>query len=127
MFIAGPDRVKSEEAAAQIRAMTREIKVGEIVDGRIVKIMEFGAIVDLGGPVEALRRSVRDLRIYSGYAGWGPGQLRRELRSGAWWVFDSQPSDWFSTEPERLWNTVLQRQGGRWRLWANAPDDPEVN
>ena len=29
--------------------MTREFKVGEIVEGPIIKILEFGAIVDLGG------------------------------------------------------------------------------
>jgi polyribonucleotide nucleotidyltransferase len=38
-----------EKAAADIRSLTREFKVGEIVEGNVVKIMEFGAIVDLGG------------------------------------------------------------------------------
>ncbi len=32
-----------------ISGMTREFKVGEIVEGNVVKILEFGAIVDLGG------------------------------------------------------------------------------
>jgi len=85
------------------------------------------AIVDLAVDAARLRPSVTNLRIYSGYAGWGPGQLRGELRSGAWWVFESLPADWFSAVPDRLWHEVLRRQGGRWRLWANAPDDPETN
>jgi polyribonucleotide nucleotidyltransferase len=49
VFISGPDKEKSEQAAEHIRMLTREVKVGEIVEGRIIKIMEFGAIVDLGG------------------------------------------------------------------------------
>lgn len=49
VFIAAADKAKAEEAASQIKALTREFTVGEIVQGRVVKIMEFGAIVDLGG------------------------------------------------------------------------------
>ena len=49
VFISGNDLEKVEAAVAVIRAMTREFKVGEIVEGNVVKILEFGAIVDLGG------------------------------------------------------------------------------
>lgn len=49
VFIAGQDRVKTEQAVADIKALTREIKAGEIVEGTVIKILEFGAIVDLGG------------------------------------------------------------------------------
>ncbi|MGE0731526.1 MAG: YqgE/AlgH family protein [Acidimicrobiia bacterium] len=85
------------------------------------------AVVDLEADPASLQVAVERLRIYSGYAGWGPGQLQGELRAGAWWVFDSLPQDWFSAEPTDLWSTVLRRQGGRWRMWAAAPDDPSVN
>ncbi len=49
VFISGKDLAKVEEAVANIRAMTREFKVGEIIEGNVIKILEFGAIVDLGG------------------------------------------------------------------------------
>lgn len=49
VFISGNDLEKVEAAVAMIRAMTREYKVGEIVEGNVIKILEFGAIVDLGG------------------------------------------------------------------------------
>jgi polyribonucleotide nucleotidyltransferase len=49
VFISGADLAKVEEVVAVIGGMTREFKVGEIVEGNIVKILEFGAIVDLGG------------------------------------------------------------------------------
>ncbi len=85
------------------------------------------AVVDLDGDPLELTTVAQALRIYSGYAGWGAGQLRGELRGGAWWVFDSLPEDWFSTSPQDLWSAVLRRQGGHWTMWAHAPDDPEVN
>ena len=49
VFISGTDLAKVEEAVAVITGMTREFKVGEVVEGNIVKILEFGAIVDMGG------------------------------------------------------------------------------
>ncbi len=49
IFIAAIDRSKAEEAASQIRSMTREFTIGEVVTGKVVRIMDFGAIVDLGG------------------------------------------------------------------------------
>jgi polyribonucleotide nucleotidyltransferase len=49
VFISGTDLAKVEEAVAVISGMTREFKVGEIVEGNVVKILEFGAIVDIGG------------------------------------------------------------------------------
>jgi polyribonucleotide nucleotidyltransferase len=49
VFVSGTDLAKVEAAVAEILGMTKEYKVGEIVEGPIVKILEFGAIVDLGG------------------------------------------------------------------------------
>ncbi|MBI2888942.1 MAG: polyribonucleotide nucleotidyltransferase [Candidatus Liptonbacteria bacterium] len=49
VFVAGAAHEKVEAAVAEIKALTREIKVGEIVEGNIIKILDFGAIVDLGG------------------------------------------------------------------------------
>jgi putative transcriptional regulator len=85
------------------------------------------AVVDLDTEVPVAAAAVETLRIYSGYAGWGPGQLRNELRSQAWWVLPSLPADWFSSEPSELWYRVLGRQGGSWAMWAHAAEDPEVN
>jgi len=49
VFIAANDMKKAEQAATEIRNMTKEFKVGEIIDGRVIKVLDFGAIVDLGG------------------------------------------------------------------------------
>ncbi len=40
---------KANAALAEVNAIGKEYVVGEIVEGPIVRIMEFGAIVDLGG------------------------------------------------------------------------------
>jgi putative transcriptional regulator len=67
------------------------------------------------------------VRVYAGYAGWGPFQLDSEIESGVWVVLDALPDDVFSGEPGSLWRSVLARQGGRLAAVARHPEDPTVN
>lgn len=84
-------------------------------------------LVDLEAPPEVLAAEVGSLRIFAGYAGWGPEQLERELDEGAWYVVESEPGDVSAPEPERLWRAVLRRQRGSLALLATYPDDPSLN
>ncbi|MGY0067640.1 YqgE/AlgH family protein [Streptomyces sp. QTS137] len=89
----------------------------------------YGAIglVDLEAPPELLAAALGSLRIFAGYAGWGPGQLEDELAEGAWYVVESEPGDISSPAPERLWREVLRRQRGELAMVATYPDDPSLN
>ncbi|KKU98673.1 MAG: polynucleotide phosphorylase/polyadenylase, polyribonucleotide nucleotidyltransferase [Candidatus Jorgensenbacteria bacterium GW2011_GWC1_48_8] len=49
VFISGTNREAVEKALKIVENIVREYKIGEIVEGPVVKILEFGAIVDLGG------------------------------------------------------------------------------
>jgi polyribonucleotide nucleotidyltransferase len=49
VFVSGPELAKVEAAVAEITALTKEFKVGEIIEGKVIKTLDFGAIVDLGG------------------------------------------------------------------------------
>ncbi len=66
-------------------------------------------------------------RVFSGYAGWGIGQLEGEIAEGSWHVADSEPDDVFSTHPETLWSDVWRRQRGRLRMLATFPADLRAN
>jgi putative transcriptional regulator len=46
------------------------------------------------------------LRVYSGYAGWAPGQLAEEMKRDAWVVAPADPRSVFSPDPEELWPRV---------------------
>src|ERR1700744_2807205 len=43
-------------------------------------------LVDLDAPPDLLAPAIDRLRVYAGYAGWAPGQLRAEIDEGAWYV-----------------------------------------
>lgn len=51
------------------------------------------------------------LRVYLGYAGWGPGQLAEEIANGAWLVGKSHPELIFHSDPEAVWELALRAMG----------------
>jgi putative transcriptional regulator len=71
--------------------------------------------------------SVRRVRVFAGYAGWGAGQLEAELEEPSWIVAGAEPDDAFASDPDELWRRVLQRKGGPFALLATMPFDPELN
>lgn len=66
-------------------------------------------------------------RVFSGYAGWGAGQLEAEIAEGSWYVADSEPGDVFCEQPDTLWSEVWGRQSGRLRMLATFPADLRAN
>ena len=46
-------------------------------------------------------------RLILGYAGWGPGQLERELAEGSWMSAPISHSLLFETTPEEIWAAAL--------------------
>lgn len=49
VFVAAAKREEAISAVRYIQSLTRIFKIGEIVEGTIIKILDFGAIIDLGG------------------------------------------------------------------------------
>jgi putative transcriptional regulator len=84
------------------------------------------ATLDLD-PDDSPAPALSDVRIFVGYAGWGPGQLEQELSAGGWLVLELEPEDPFTPDPSQLWARVLRRQGGRTAMFALAPEDPSTN
>lgn len=51
------------------------------------------------------------LRMFLGYAGWGPGQLERELAQGAWLVAPASARLVFEGRRDRLWDDAVRSLG----------------
>jgi putative transcriptional regulator len=83
--------------------------------------------VDLSLDPHDMDTPVDLVRVFAGYAGWGPGQLEGEIDEGSWLVLRAHPDDALSPDPDNLWRAVLDRQGGRVSWLANFPPDPSMN
>ena len=47
-----------------------------------------------------------NIRMYAGYAGWGPGQLDAEINRGDWVLSDAEPETIFSDKPTKVWDEI---------------------
>lgn len=78
-------------------------------------------VIDPDDPGDQLR----ELRVYAGHSGWGPGQLEGEIEADAWIIEDASAEDPFREDD--LWSFVLERRGGEYALLASMPEDPSLN
>jgi putative transcriptional regulator len=58
--------------------------------------------------------AVEQFRVYAGYAGWGPGQLEREVARGDWHVLPADAATVFDTAPADVWPTLMRQGAIRW-------------
>jgi len=85
------------------------------------------ATLDLNRSPADMIEGVDGIRIFSGYAGWSPGQLEGEVEAGGWLILPGTLTDAFTPEPDALWKLVLRRGGPRTALYANAPPKLSMN
>jgi putative transcriptional regulator len=84
-------------------------------------------LLHLDTPLEIVQGAYRDVRVFAGYAGWGPGQLQRELQDGLWYPVEFRYADVFDADPATLWRRILRRQRGELALLSSWTPTPELN
>jgi len=98
-----------------------------VPDANVIANLSLGhsleALVEIG---ESFSPS-HQIKIFTGYAGWGPGQLEDEMRRKAWISHAAEINLVFAKEPENLWRQILRDKGGLYRLLAHSPDDLSWN
>ncbi len=68
------------------------------------------------------------VRLFSGYAGWSPGQLESELEQASWIIVkDFDLNKIFEIPIEDLWRVILQSFGDKYKVLINSPTDPRLN
>lgn len=83
----------------------------------------------LSGDSQLLARLLRvpgheaGVRVYSGYSGWAPGQLQREVERGGWYPLKADPAIVFSATPGAVWAELVRRMTRRSTM--RFPRDPE--
>jgi putative transcriptional regulator len=122
VFVGGPVQ---PEAAIGLARRSADVAAAE----SIAFAPLFGDLgtVDLERMPEDVAPAIDLVRVFAGYAGWGPGQLDGELAASGWYVCDAAPDDLWTAQPGDLWRAVLRRQPGPLRLVAGFPDDPSLN
>ncbi|WGH75509.1 YqgE/AlgH family protein [Tenacibaculum tangerinum] len=68
-----------------------------------------------------------DIRFFLGYSGWGASQLEEELLMSSWFIAENDYKNILTTNNQTLWKDKLLQRGGRYKIWANAPSDIQMN
>jgi putative transcriptional regulator len=127
--------VEAVPALASLADPEELVRIGGPVSPQaVVALGDFADVAEAGTQVvgslgtldpEGENSSLRRVRVYAGYAGWGPGQLDGELEQEAWLVLPARPGDPFADGD--IWSAALRRKGGNYRLLATMPADPSLN
>lgn len=87
-----------------------------------------------GGNFESLKQLLNagllkktDIRFFLGYSGWGKHQLTDELNINSWFISENDIKNIFSENNDSLWRNKILEKGGNYKLWANAPNDIQLN
>jgi putative transcriptional regulator len=116
LFLGGPVQT---QAAVVVAEFADPSQAGVIAFDRVGFLPEDADHEHLDG--------VSRVRVFAGYAGWGPGQLEAELQEDAWIVTAARSDDVFHADPDRLWGDVVQRLGARYEVMRLLPTDPSLN
>jgi len=67
------------------------------------------------------------IRFFVGYSGWAPKQLDREISENSWVIAQIPPIKVMENRSSGSWKEALEQLGKKYKLWANFPDDPDLN
>lgn len=104
--------------------------LGDIIPNSI-KVVEN---IYWGGEFEVVKKLVEsgnlnndNIRFFLGYSGWQSNQLEDELHENAWVVADISPLDIMRPMNKFNWNKTLNKMGKKYQMWANFPENPQMN
>lgn len=87
-----------------------------------------------GGNYEAVKSLLNqnliknsEIRFFLGYSGWSFEQLEAELKEKTWAIIENTYSNVFKINDAESWREKLLEMGGKYRMWANSPEDPMMN
>jgi putative transcriptional regulator len=84
-----------------------------------------------GGDFSDQNEPSRNLRAFTGYAGWSAGQLEQEIAEKSWHLLKPSAAMLHPiTTPEegvKLWKSIMRNLGPWHELLSQAPDDLSLN
>lgn len=67
------------------------------------------------------------VKFFMGYSGWSTQQLEEEISQNSWLVCSLKENEIMKQLNQSSWETTLLSLGSRYRLWTNAPSNPNLN
>lgn len=97
---------------------------GAVVADNIFWGGNFETVIQL---VKNKHLTVRDIRFFVGYSGWGEGQLQEEMKTKSWITGEGTRKIIFPANVDNTWKEALKQLGGEYEQMVNYPIDPQLN
>jgi putative transcriptional regulator len=104
--------------------------LGDIIPGSVKVIGN----IYWGGEFNIIKRLLEsgslnsdNIRFFLGYSGWQSNQLEDELNDNAWVVAEISPEEIMTPMNKFFWNKTLNKLGKKFQMWANFPENPQMN
>lgn len=68
-----------------------------------------------------------EIRFFSGYSGWSPGQLEDEILEKSWIVANATVTQVMNADVESMWKAMMKSLGKKYDIMSNFPEDPSLN
>jgi putative transcriptional regulator len=98
-----------------------------IPDANVLPNLSLGhsldSLIELGESFSPTRK----VKMFAGYAGWSPGQLEEEMKRNAWLTHPASLELVFESDPTKLWQSILEKKGWKYKLLSQMPEDPSLN
>lgn len=96
LYFGGPVQMNS------LRALLRT----DTPPGEAEAVIDSVYLVRVDDALKDTQADQSDLRLFIGYAGWGAGQLDREMVRGSWHVVQASHEHVFAKDPRALWKRL---------------------
>jgi putative transcriptional regulator len=98
-----------------------------VADANVMLNLSLGHSIDDLTELGEAFSPTRKLKMFAGYAGWSPGQLEDEMKRKAWLTHPASIELVFDAAPEQMWQNILRKKGGLYKLLAQSPEDLSHN
>ncbi len=122
-----PSLLFSGGPVSQDSALAVGLSIGDGPDAGFRRLTGSYGLIDLDAEPVEVSSALAGVRVFSGYAGWGPDQLEAEIDEGSWYIVTTEAADLLDPQPDQLWRRILRRQPGEMAYLATFPDDPSLN
>ena len=88
-----------------------------------------------GGDFSDVKNLIKDnkigsnnIRFFSGYSGWTLPQLNNEIKEKSWIITNNRFDDKIlKSKTNEFWKEEIKKLGNDYKIWSNAPENPNLN
>ncbi len=85
---------------------------------------DFKKIIEM---INKMKIDNSSIKFFSGYSGWTYNQLIGEVNNGSWVIVKNKANCIFKRDIKKMWGEKMKKMDEKFKIWSNAPENPQDN